>query len=83
MVHILIVGGRTDDVDGADYVYQNYTYLFKCGEEAKKLIIRPLDDNFVEPDETYNLTIELVSGDYVKIGKNRTTTITIYNDDSK
>ena len=85
LLNISIVGGRTDDDDGADYVYQNYTYVFEsCGEEAKKLIIRPLDDNLVEPDETYNLTIKLVSQNpYVKIGKNGTTTITIYNDDGK
>ena len=63
-------------------MYQNYNYSFEYGEETKELIIRPLDDNLVEPDETYNLTIKLVSEvHYVKIGKNGTTEITIYNDD--
>ena len=68
----------------ADYVYQNYTFSFKEGEETKDLEINPIDDNIVESDETYTLVIHLTgTHDHVSVGKNATTKITIYDDDGK
>lgn len=70
------------NVDGVDYVYQNYCFTFQENDEKKDLIINPIDDNLVESDETYTLTIEINSTlNRVKLGENSTTTITIYNDD--
>ena len=70
--------------NGADYVYQNYTFSFKEGDETKDLEIITIDDNIVESDETYTLVIHLTGTHKpVLIGKNNTTKITIYDDDGK
>ena len=53
-------------------------------EEKITLPLRPIDDNIAEADEKYNLTIVIVDAhDRVVVGENKTTTMTIYNDDSK
>ena len=63
----------------------NYTFSILNGMIARQeLILSPVDDDIVEADETYNLTIVLIAAsDRINLGKNRTTTITIYNDDGK
>ena len=67
-----------------DYDSLNYTYVFKSKVETQELKLRPVDDDIVEADETYKLTIVLVSSrNRVFIGENATTTITIYNNDGK
>ena len=81
----------TDDTEGADYVFQNYSYSFKDREEKKLLIIRTIDDNIVEPDEIYILFINTPTKGFspglpvsrVIVGENGTATITIVNDDGK
>ena len=80
----------TDGVEGADFVFQNYSYSFYDGEEEKVLIIRTIDDNIVEPDETYILNITtLTTGisartqSRIIYGEHSTATITIQNDDGK
>ena len=81
----------TDDTEEADYVFQNYSYSFKDGEKKKLLIIRTIDDNIVEPDETYILSINTPTKGFdpglpvsrVIVGENGTATITIVNDDGK
>ena len=83
--------GGTDDAEGIDYVYQNYRVSFKNGEETKSLITHIIDDNIVEPDETYELTIDTITTGFsfrtpssrVIKGENATTTITIVDDDGK
>ena len=48
------------------------------------LLVRATDDDIAETDEIYNLTIVIVSAhNRVITGINATTTMTIYNDDSK
>ena len=72
------------DTDGVDYVYQNYSYSFNSVNETKELVIHPIDDNLVEADETYTLTVNLESSHpHVRIGDNSTANVTIYNDDGK
>ena len=67
-----------------DYDSLNYTYVFKNKVERQELKLRPVDDDIVEADETYKLTIDILSSfDRVCVGDNGTTTITIYNDDGK
>ena len=52
--------------------------------ERLELRLSPIDDDIVEVDETYSLTIVLVlSHNRILTGENKTTTITIYNDDGK
>ena len=72
-------------ISGVDYVYQNYTFSFKDGEEEKYLTLIPVDDNIVESDENYTLVIQLPLDHHPRIqeGKIDTTKITIYNDDGK
>ena len=70
-------------VGGEDYHYQNYTFIFQEGETEKKLTINPIDDNFVEANETYTLVIVDPPHSRVNVGENGTATITIYNDDGK
>ena len=67
-----------------DYESLNYSYVIKNKVERQELKLRPVDDDVVEADEKYNLTIVIVDAhDRVLTGKNATTTITIYNDDGK
>ena len=56
--------------------------MFEDGESNKVLSLQVVDDNVVEPDEKYNLTIraELLPNRVI-IGENGTITITIENDD--
>ena len=87
----IYIGGLTDDTEGADFVFQNYSYTFDHREEEKLLIIRTIDDNIVEPDETYILFINTPTKGFspglpfnrVIVGENGTATITIVNDDGK
>ena len=87
----MYIGGYADDVKGIDYVYQNYSFSFEDGEENKSLIIRTIDDNIVEPDETYELVIGTITTGFsaktpssrVINGENPITIITIPNDDGK
>ena len=85
-IYILhILGGLNSTTTGTDYVYQNYTFLFNDGDKTKSLMLHPVDDNIVEPDEIYNLTIRIVSPPhiYVIVGENGTTTVNISDDDGK
>ena len=62
----------------------NYTYIIKSHVERLELRLSPVDDNIVEADETYSLIIVIVdSHNRVVTGENKTTTITIYDDDGK
>ena len=72
-------------VNGADYVYQNYTFSFKEGEMRRDLRIIPIDDNIVESDETYTLFIQISPDPFgrVRPGENQNITIKIYDDDCK
>ena len=73
-------------VNGADYVYQNYTFSFEEGDMEKDLRIIPIDDNIVEPDETYTLSIEISPGGFHRVKTNENKNITIikiYDDDGK
>ena len=79
---LLFIGGLPGDTDGIDYCFQNYFFTFEDGESSKILSIQVIDDNVVEPDEKYNLTIRAESlPNRVIIGEHGTTTITIENDD--
>ena len=70
------------DLDGVDYCIQNYFFTFEDGNTSKALSLQVIDDNVVEPDEKYNLTIRVESlPNRVIIGEHGTTTITIENDD--
>ena len=76
---LLFVGGLPDEVD---YIFQNYFFTFVDGDNSKILSLQVIDDNVVEPDEKYNLTIRAESlPNRVIIGENGTITITIENDD--
>ena len=67
-----------------DYESLNYSYVIKNKVERQELKLRPVDDDVVEADEKYNLTIVIVDAHgRVLTGENATTTITIYNDDGK
>ena len=69
-----------------DYNSLNYTYVIKDQVERLKVNLSIVDDDIVEADETYNLAIVYMheySGGRIIIGEINTTTITIYNDDSK
>ena len=73
-------------VEGVDFEHQDYYFSFDDGDQEFQLFIRPIDDNIVESDETYNLTI-ILDNEYqyrrVILGNNHTATVTIYDDDGK
>ena len=63
---------------------QSYFHSFEDNDTTYQLIISPIDDNIVEPDEYYNLTFRIVAKHgRVRSGENHTTTITIYDDDGE
>ena len=71
-------------VEKLDFKEQNYTFEVPEGKETEILDVLLIDDNIVETNEIYNLTITVSSSiNRVLIGENETTTITIYDDDSK
>lgn len=71
-------------VEGEDYDAVNYTFSFPNASTKQRVKLRPRDDNLVEGDEAYNLTIVFVSEhDRVILGRNRNATILIYDDDGK
>ena len=71
-------------VEGVDFEPRVYNFSFGDGDEEFRLFIYPIDDNIVESDETYNLTI-MLKDQYrrVILGNNHTATVTIYDDDGK
>ena len=81
----MLVGGYMEDINkGVDYVYQNHNIIFYEGERRKSLIVRHIDDNIVETDEEYNLTIIIGSlHSRVTVGKYGTTTVVINDDDGE
>ena len=64
----------------------NYIYTIEDPTTRIKLRLIPVDDNIVEADETYNLTIVLLPSTHNQVitsEKMKTTKITIHNDDGK
>ena len=75
------VGSYADNK--GDYVYQNYSFTLNSTSDEYPVIIRPVDDNIVEPDEYFTLNISFVGKrDHLMI-VNQSVTVTIYNDDGK
>ena len=64
-------------------MYQNYSYTFNTTDDEYPVIIRPVDDNIVEPDEYFTLTFSLVGEHDHFMFVNEIVTITIFNDDGK
>ena len=75
------VGGYADNE--GDYTYQNYSFTFNSTDEEYPVIIRPIDDNIVEPDEYYTLVVSLVGSPAHFMIVNERVNVTIYNDDGK
>ena len=64
----------------------NYIYTIEDPTTRIELCLRPVDDDIVEADETYNLTIVLLPSTHNRVitgKKMNTTKITIHNDDGK
>ena len=62
-------------------MYQDYHFTFNSTDDEYEVIIRPVDDNIVEPNEYFTLNISLVGNpDHFKI-VNREVNVTIYEDD--
>ena len=71
-------------VEGVDFKKFNHTFEFEKGKTEQELYLIPIDNDIVEADEIYNLTITFLSSHLrVVIGENETTTITLYDDDGK
>ena len=62
-------------------MFQNYSYTFNSTADNHSVIIRPVDDNIVEPDETFTLIFALVGKRDHFMLVNERVTVTIYNDD--
>ena len=75
------VGASADDE--GDYVYQNYSFVLNSTDDEYPVILRPVDDNIVEPDEYYTLVMSLVPIPSHFMIVNDIVTVTIYNDDGK
>ena len=64
-------------------MYQNYSVTFNNTSDTYPVIIRPIDDNIVEPDEYYTLVMSLVTTSTHFMMVNERVNVTIYNDDGK
>lgn len=73
-------------VETLDFKKQNYTFEIQERTKTQELLkVIAIDDNIVEINEVYNLTIMIFSPAIGRVhpGENQTTTITIYDNDSK
>ena len=77
----MLTGGYADNE--GDYTYQNYSFTFNSTDEEYPVIIRPVDDNIVEPDEYFTLVISPVRRSSHFMIVNERVNVTIYNDDGK
>ena len=69
-----------------DYTRMNYKYNITKGTTRIDLDLTPTDDNIVEADEVYYLTIVVLPTSHPRVTANeakKTTKIIIYNDDGK
>ena len=64
-------------------MYQNYSVTFNSTSDTYPVIIRPVDDNIVEPDEYYTLVMSLMTTSTHFMMVNERVNVTIYNDDGK
>ena len=79
-----ILANRKSDDKTGDFEIETPVVTFYKGTNAALLNISIIDDNLLEQNETFNLTIDGFSlPSNVRVGKSVNTTVTILNDDSK
>ena len=76
------VGGYIES-DDVDFVIQDYSYTFNYTNQTYPVILRPIDDNIVEPDEYFTLVFTLVGKRDHFVIDNQEVNVTIENDDGK
>jgi hypothetical protein len=65
----------------SDYIIQLGTLQFAAGETSKTLQIPIVDDNFVEGDETFTVTLSNPTGTDALLGSNSSSIVTIADND--
>jgi len=68
---------------GVDYDSGPYVVIFPAGETSVPFVVAINDDNIVEINETFNLTIVSSSSNKVTLGSSVQTTVTIFDRDCK
>jgi len=71
------------DEDAYDYNGRRITVVVSAGVLSQSFLINITNDNIVECNETFSLTIESFSTCQVTIGNVNTTEVTIIDDDGK
>jgi len=69
-------------IAGIDYVAVNQVVTFQAGETFKSINIPTYQDNVIEGNEPFQVTIDSISLNDVYIGSSSTTLIVIIDDDS-
>jgi Ca2+-binding RTX toxin-like protein len=67
--------------DGSDYTGPDDVLVFAPGETVKTLSVPLLDDSADEPGETFQVTLERLAGSDTGLTSQRSTTVTIADDD--
>jgi hypothetical protein len=66
--------------EGRDYVAACGTLHFAAGEAEKTITVLVIDDAYVEPDETFTLTLSNAAG--AQLGAARVSSLTIHDEDT-
>ena len=68
-------------VAGEDYVPAGYTVSFQPGQDEATLVVPTIDDNIVEIDESYRVSIVSTSESRVVIGASDVANVTIQDNE--
>ena len=70
--------------EGSDFIFGLYNVLFPAGVTRAAFNVTIIEDDILEPDESFTLVIDLLTlPRRIVIGSSSQTTVTILNDDSK
>ncbi len=75
------VDAASTATSGADYATLSGTVSFAAGELWKDVIVTPVNDQLMEPDETVIVTLQSAANGEYTLGTNVTATVTIADDD--
>ena len=69
---------------GEDYISGLYNVTFPAGEITSSFVVSIINDNVLESDEQFDITIDTTSlPDGITVGSTGSSTVTIMDDDGK
>ena len=74
--------GTNVATSGLDFAPLPGTVTIPAGQNSATILVNPIDDNVVDPDETVTLVLEATTGEYI-LGANTTASLIIKDNDPK